>query len=197
MARPSEWPVCEGRSLNHAVACNSDDCGIMRPSARGFVRLISVRAESKHGKRLNPRKADLHRWRETFAEKLRGWGIDAEASRLGVELSESGRSVAPAPATCRHPATSAPRPSTALGRPAEATRLCHDPSRQTLSAAHAAGSRPTGPRIAMDVRPGEGLVDIGRLPRYWTGRRRLLFAQTLERAGPRRTQRSADRRPDG
>lgn len=42
---------------------------------------ISVRAESKHGKRLNPRKADLHRWRETFAEKLRGWGIDAEASR--------------------------------------------------------------------------------------------------------------------
>jgi hypothetical protein len=42
---------------------------------------ISVRAESKHGKRLNPRKTDLHRWRETFAEKLRGWGFDAEASR--------------------------------------------------------------------------------------------------------------------
>ena len=42
---------------------------------------ISVRAESRHGKRLNPRKADLHRWRETFAEKLRGWGIDAEATR--------------------------------------------------------------------------------------------------------------------
>src|SRR5678815_1315115 len=35
---------------------------------------ISVRAESKHGRRLAPRKADLHRWRETFAEKLRGWG---------------------------------------------------------------------------------------------------------------------------
>jgi hypothetical protein len=42
---------------------------------------LSVRAESKHGKRLNPRKADLHRWRETFAEKLRDWGIDAEATR--------------------------------------------------------------------------------------------------------------------
>jgi len=42
---------------------------------------ISVRAESCHGKRLNPRKADLQRWRETFAERLRGWGIDAEASR--------------------------------------------------------------------------------------------------------------------
>jgi hypothetical protein len=42
---------------------------------------LSVRAESKHGKRLNPRKADLQRWRETFAERLRGWGIEAEATR--------------------------------------------------------------------------------------------------------------------
>jgi hypothetical protein len=42
---------------------------------------LSVRAESRSGGRLNPRKADLHRWRETFAEKLRGWGIDAEATR--------------------------------------------------------------------------------------------------------------------
>jgi hypothetical protein len=42
---------------------------------------ISVRAESKHGKRLNPRKTDLHRWRETFAEKLRERGEDAEATR--------------------------------------------------------------------------------------------------------------------
>lgn len=42
---------------------------------------LSVRAESKHGRRLNPRKADLQRWRETFAEKLRGWGVDAEATR--------------------------------------------------------------------------------------------------------------------
>ena len=42
---------------------------------------LSVRAESVHGHRLNPRKADLQRWRETFAERLRGWGIDAEATR--------------------------------------------------------------------------------------------------------------------
>ena len=42
---------------------------------------LSVRAESIRGRRLNPRKADLHRWRETFAEKLRGWGVEAEASR--------------------------------------------------------------------------------------------------------------------
>jgi hypothetical protein len=45
---------------------------------------LSVKAESKHGERLNPRKVDLHRWRETFAERLREWGIDAEASRQAV-----------------------------------------------------------------------------------------------------------------
>ena len=42
---------------------------------------LSVRAESRHGVRLNPRKADLQRWRETFAARLRGWGVEAEATR--------------------------------------------------------------------------------------------------------------------
>ena len=45
---------------------------------------ISVRAEGRYGKRLNPRKEDLHRWRETFAERLRSWGIEAEASSQAV-----------------------------------------------------------------------------------------------------------------
>ncbi len=45
---------------------------------------LSVKAESKHGERLNPRKADLHRWRETFADRLREWGVDAEATRQAV-----------------------------------------------------------------------------------------------------------------
>jgi hypothetical protein len=48
---------------------------------------ISVRAESKHGKRLNPRKADLQRWRETFAERLRARDIDAEATPQAVRGS--------------------------------------------------------------------------------------------------------------
>lgn len=42
---------------------------------------LSVRAEARDGKRLNPRKADLHRWRETFAQRLREQGVDAEATR--------------------------------------------------------------------------------------------------------------------
>jgi hypothetical protein len=42
---------------------------------------ISVRVESMRGQRLNPRKADLQRWRETFAERLQELGVDAEATR--------------------------------------------------------------------------------------------------------------------
>jgi hypothetical protein len=75
---------------------------------------ISVRAQSKHGKRLNPRKVDLHRWRETFAAKLRGHGIEAEATRQAtrgamrrypslwqVKAGEAGR-LMKAPQTTRH-----------------------------------------------------------------------------------------------
>ena len=42
---------------------------------------LTVKAKSRNGKRLNPRKADLRRWREVFAEQLRERGIDAEATR--------------------------------------------------------------------------------------------------------------------
>ncbi len=41
---------------------------------------LAVRAEGRDGKRLNPRKEDLRRWRETFAERLRSWGIEADAT---------------------------------------------------------------------------------------------------------------------
>ena len=42
---------------------------------------VVVRAERDDGRRLNPRKADLHRWRERFAAALRGYGIEAAATR--------------------------------------------------------------------------------------------------------------------
>jgi hypothetical protein len=41
---------------------------------------LAVRAEGRDGKRLNPRKQDLWRWREMFAERLRELGIEAGAS---------------------------------------------------------------------------------------------------------------------
>ena len=83
---------------------------------------LSVRAESKHGQRLNPRKSDLHRWRETFAERLRERGIDAEATRQAtrgrnrnyeaiwrVKAREDGRLRSPRSATKTGPSAQASR----------------------------------------------------------------------------------------
>jgi hypothetical protein len=72
---------------------------------------ISVRAESRHGKRLNPRKPDLHRWRETFATKLRERGIEAEATR------QATRGV-----SWRHPALWQVKASGRLSKPMQAAR---------------------------------------------------------------------------
>jgi len=83
---------------------------------------ISVRAESKHGNRLNPRKTDLHRWRETFAEKLRERGVEAEATRQAargatrnhsdlwrVKAAEQGRLLKPGSSHRRGAVVSASR----------------------------------------------------------------------------------------
>jgi tryptophan 2,3-dioxygenase len=43
------------------------------------VHLV-VKAVNREGIRLNPRKADLQHWRETFAEKLQDFGIEANAT---------------------------------------------------------------------------------------------------------------------
>ena len=52
------------------------------PPAHPHVHL-SVKVDGQDGRRLNPRKADLQRWREGFAEQLRVHGIEANAtSRL-------------------------------------------------------------------------------------------------------------------
>ncbi len=41
---------------------------------------LAVKAVDFDGVRLNPRKADLQHWRETFAEKLRDQGVEANAT---------------------------------------------------------------------------------------------------------------------
>ena len=43
-----------------------------------------VKASNNLGHRLNPRKADLQQWRETFAEKLQEYGVEANATRRQV-----------------------------------------------------------------------------------------------------------------
>jgi hypothetical protein len=49
-------------------------------SAQPHVHLC-VKMAGDDGRRLNPRKQDLQRWREGFAQRLREQGIDAAASR--------------------------------------------------------------------------------------------------------------------
>lgn len=138
---------------------------------------LSVRAESRHGKRLNPRKADLHRWREVFAEKLRGWGIEAEASRQAtrgasrnhpdlwrVKAAEEGRLMKPrsahrrgqAMATSRAEAHQAWREIAAvLGRSGDAAdrRLAASIERFTRDMA-AAGEQARAASPAQSRQPG-------------------------------------------
>lgn len=49
------------------------------PSPHPHVHLC-VKARGMDGTRLNPRKHDIHRWRERFAERLRENGVDCDAS---------------------------------------------------------------------------------------------------------------------
>lgn len=49
---------------------------------------LSVKAEGEDGVRLNPRKADLQRWRERFAHELRERGVEAEATRRASRLHQ-------------------------------------------------------------------------------------------------------------
>jgi hypothetical protein len=55
------------------------------PSPHPHVHL-TIKARSLAGVRLNPRKADLQRWRERFAARLRDQGVEAGATRRQVRL---------------------------------------------------------------------------------------------------------------
>jgi hypothetical protein len=60
------------------------------PPAHPHVHL-SVKIQGRSGRRLNPRKADLQRWREDFAAQLRAHGIEANAtSRLARLRKDRG-----------------------------------------------------------------------------------------------------------
>jgi Relaxase/Mobilisation nuclease domain len=49
---------------------------------------VCVKAEGLDGTRLNPRKADLNRWRERFAYELRERGVEAEATKRATRLHQ-------------------------------------------------------------------------------------------------------------
>lgn len=73
-----EFPTHQYAMVLHTFETDPDP----NPSVHPHVHL-TVKAVSFEGARLNPRKPDLQRWRERFAEALREHGIDASTtSRL-------------------------------------------------------------------------------------------------------------------
>jgi hypothetical protein len=58
------------------------------PSPHPHVHII-VKTEGLDGARLNPRKADLQRWREGFAQALREHGVEAVATSRAQRLKRS------------------------------------------------------------------------------------------------------------
>lgn len=61
-----------GETHPYVFACHTDE---RHPHVHLTVRMLG-----EDGRRLNPRKADLQQWRETFATALRARGIEAEAT---------------------------------------------------------------------------------------------------------------------
>jgi hypothetical protein len=68
---------------------------------------LSVRAESKHGGWLNPRKTDLQHWRETFANPLQGTILDrpSEVSKVALQGAHDRQSMRPPQLICNGPRT--------------------------------------------------------------------------------------------
>ena len=112
---------------------------------------LTVRAESKDGTRLNPRKADLQRWRELFAERLRAWGVDAEATRQvtrGVARTypELWRVKAAADGRLRNPRTHS-RGGAAAAATRDEAQTAWKELAAALSAANVADDRQLGERV--------------------------------------------------
>ena len=75
-----EFARDEFDGVQYALVLHSADSDPGRaPSPHPHVHLC-VKVGAADGSRLNPRKADLRRWRERFAGRLREHGIDAAAS---------------------------------------------------------------------------------------------------------------------
>ena len=75
-----EFASTEFQSYQYAMALHTFETDPdADPSPNPHVHLC-VKATGLDGARLNPRKADLQRWREEFAERLREHGVECEAT---------------------------------------------------------------------------------------------------------------------
>jgi len=112
---------------------------------------LSVKAQSKYGQRLNPRKADLHRWRETFAERLREWGVDAEATRQATRGVDRNYPDLWRKRSAQEGRERKPRPERKTGHRAVATRIDARKAWAAIEGALRASTDPSDRRLAADI----------------------------------------------
>ncbi|NVM77475.1 hypothetical protein FHW83_003293 [Duganella sp. SG902] len=75
------FAAAEFAGYQYAMALHTPDSDPSRSASPHPHVHLCVKKAGADGRRLNPRKQDLRRWREDFAERLREHGIDAAASR--------------------------------------------------------------------------------------------------------------------
>jgi hypothetical protein len=75
-----EFAASEFQNYQYAMALHTQETDPDEdPSPNPHVHLC-VKATGLDGIRLNPRKGDLHRWRDAFAQRLREQGVECEAT---------------------------------------------------------------------------------------------------------------------
>jgi len=131
---------------------------------------LSVRAEGRDGKRLNPRKEDLHRWREVFAEKLRDWGVEAEASSQATRgvsrRSLRGWERQPGVQPRINSRTGKKRGAHKSGAAARATRSGALQAWSEITKALAASPTPTDRKLAKNIVDFVMQTDVARAVRH-------------------------------
>lgn len=81
-----DFATSEFHDFQYVMALHTQDTDPDKdPSPNPHVHLC-VKATGLDGTRLNPRKADLHRWREAFADRLREHGVECDASHRAQRL---------------------------------------------------------------------------------------------------------------
>jgi type IV secretory pathway VirD2 relaxase len=177
------------------------------PSPNPHVHLV-VKSLGFDGRRLNPRKADLQRWRDVFAERLREQGIDCESTprrARGVVKKSARRPLHHAekrdPRTARTESTVKEQASELIGKTVAAERPWEAAirTRQAMVRStwlEAAKSLEGSPEVADKQLSAQIRAFVAKMPAVTTRREEIaeqLREQIAERLPPRHPDRGPER----
>lgn len=112
---------------------------------------LAVKADRSNGVRLNPRKADLDRWRATFARELQDRGINAVATRQPVRAANRNYSQLWEKKAAVRGELKRARPSQRSSARAQMFRLEAIKAWEHIAKALAASKEPSDVRLAMEA----------------------------------------------